>query len=153
MYDYLVENYFEVKDQRLTGMKLIATAVVEAQALLKEKDNKICMLETSIAVKDQQISELKPKASYYDVVLNCPDLLSTTKIAKTTESQRSGLTLISMIRKYNTNKAECGFCIKIMRSAATQAQKLTITMAMMVFSMQRYILTGHKKADYLYTKL
>ena len=40
------------------------------------------MLETSIAVKDQQISELKPKASYYDVVLNCPDLLSTTKIAK-----------------------------------------------------------------------
>ena len=82
VYDYLVENYFEVKDQRLTGMKLIATAVVEAQALLKEKDNKICMLETSIAVKDQQISELKPKASYYDVVLNCPDLLSTTKIAK-----------------------------------------------------------------------
>jgi len=82
VYDYLVENYFEVKDQRLTGMKLIATAVVEAQALLKEKDNKICMLETSIAVKDQQISELKPKASYYDVVLNCPDLLSTTKIVK-----------------------------------------------------------------------
>ena len=39
-------------------------------------------LETSVAVKDQQISELKPKASYYDVVLNCPDLLSTTKIAK-----------------------------------------------------------------------
>lgn len=39
-------------------------------------------LETSVAVKDKQISELKPKASYYDVVLNCPDLMSTTKIAK-----------------------------------------------------------------------
>lgn len=35
-----------------------------------------------MAVQEQQIAELKPKASYYDVVLNCADLLSTTKIAK-----------------------------------------------------------------------
>lgn len=39
-------------------------------------------LETTVAVQEQQISELKPKASYYDVVLNCKDLLSATEIAK-----------------------------------------------------------------------
>lgn len=39
-------------------------------------------LTTQIAVKDQVIQELQPKATYYDLVLNCKDLLSTTKIAK-----------------------------------------------------------------------
>ncbi len=39
-------------------------------------------LETTVAVQEQQISELKPKASYYDVVLNCKDLMSATEIAK-----------------------------------------------------------------------
>ncbi len=33
-------------------------------------------------VKEQQILELKPKASYYDLVLQCKDLLSMTSIAK-----------------------------------------------------------------------
>lgn len=39
-------------------------------------------LEGTVAVQTQQIAELKPKASYYDVVLNCKDLLSVTEIAK-----------------------------------------------------------------------
>lgn len=39
-------------------------------------------LKTQVAVKDQVIQELQPKATYYDLVLNCKDLLSTTKIAK-----------------------------------------------------------------------
>lgn len=39
-------------------------------------------LEIQNAVQTQQIAELQPKASYYDVVLNCKDLLSVSKIAK-----------------------------------------------------------------------
>ena len=46
---------------------------------LKMENN---MLTTTVAVQEQQISELKPKASYYDVVLNCPGLLSVSVIAK-----------------------------------------------------------------------
>lgn len=34
------------------------------------------------AVQSQQIAELQPKASYFDVVLNCKDLMSVSKIAK-----------------------------------------------------------------------
>lgn len=39
-------------------------------------------LEMQNAIQTQQIAELQPKASYYDVVLNCKDLLSVSKIAK-----------------------------------------------------------------------
>ena len=34
------------------------------------------------AVLNQQVAELTPKANYYDVVLNCKDLVSVSKIAK-----------------------------------------------------------------------
>lgn len=36
----------------------------------------------TVAVQNQQITEMKPKVSYYDVVLNCKDLISTSAIAK-----------------------------------------------------------------------
>lgn len=39
------------------------------------------LLET-VSVQKQQIAEMQPKASYYDIVLNCPDLISTSIIAK-----------------------------------------------------------------------
>lgn len=48
-------------------------------ALLKHQNME---LTDTIAVQNQQILEMKPKASYYDVVLNCKDLISTSAIAK-----------------------------------------------------------------------
>lgn len=50
------------------------------QLSLVKKQN-LELLET-VAVQNQQIAEMQPKASYYDVVLNCKDLISTTTIAK-----------------------------------------------------------------------
>lgn len=55
---------------------------IQAFTALKQEREKISLLNNTIAIKDQQIAELEPKASYYDVVLNSPDLISTTKIAK-----------------------------------------------------------------------
>lgn len=49
---------------------------------LKEERIKRQALEITIAAKDQQLLEMKPKVSYYDVVLNCKDLIEVTKIAK-----------------------------------------------------------------------
>ena len=49
---------------------------------LKSTRAKNSTLETQIAVQNQQLAELQPKATYYDVVLNCPDLVTTTTIAK-----------------------------------------------------------------------
>ena len=49
---------------------------------LKSEREKAAKLQTAIAVQNQQLAELKPKATYYDVVLNCPDLVTITTIAK-----------------------------------------------------------------------
>ena len=49
---------------------------------LKNTRAKNSALKTTVAVQNQQLAELQPKATYYDVVLNCPDLVTTTTIAK-----------------------------------------------------------------------
>lgn len=56
--------------------------LIELAQQLKDERAKSKRLETTVAVQEQQIAELQPKASYYDVVLNCKDLLSIGKIAK-----------------------------------------------------------------------
>ena len=55
---------------------------IQAFTALKLEREKNKKLNTTVKVQEQQIMELQPKASYYDLVLNCPDLLSVTVIAK-----------------------------------------------------------------------
>ena len=40
------------------------------------------IMARALQFANQQIAEMKPKVSYYDVVLNCKDLISTSAIAK-----------------------------------------------------------------------
>lgn len=49
---------------------------------LAEERQRVKAMETTLAVKEQQLLEMKPKVSYYDIVLNCKDLIEITKIAK-----------------------------------------------------------------------
>ena len=49
---------------------------------LKAEQERRRAAELTVSVQSQQIAELQPKASYYDVVLNCKDLLSVSEIAK-----------------------------------------------------------------------
>ena len=56
--------------------------MIAAFQALKAEREKNFALESTVAVQNQQIAELQPKASYYDVVLNCKDLVSMTTIAK-----------------------------------------------------------------------
>ncbi len=49
---------------------------------LKEEREKRAALETTVAVQNQQIAEMNPKATYYDTVLQCKDLVTITRIAK-----------------------------------------------------------------------
>ncbi len=55
---------------------------IQAFTALKEEREKNRNLNTKVKIQEQQISELQPKACYYDLVLNCPDLISVTEIAK-----------------------------------------------------------------------
>lgn len=56
--------------------------LIQLATRLKTEQEQRRQLEMTVAIQEQQIQELKPKASYYDLVLNCPDLLSTSVIAK-----------------------------------------------------------------------
>ncbi|MBR1443797.1 MAG: phage antirepressor KilAC domain-containing protein [Firmicutes bacterium] len=49
---------------------------------LRLANEQIEELKLDNAVKQQQLAELQPKANYYDVVLNCKDLLPRSVIAK-----------------------------------------------------------------------
>lgn len=55
---------------------------IEALTRLKEERDKRKELEFENKVQAQQIAELQPKATYYDLVLQNPDLISTSLIAK-----------------------------------------------------------------------
>lgn len=55
---------------------------IAAFTALKEEREKRQALETTVAVQSQQLAEAAPKVSYYDLILNCKDLISVSKIAK-----------------------------------------------------------------------
>lgn len=56
--------------------------LINALTALKEERANRERLEELNAAQAQQIAELQPKVSYYDVVLNCKDALSVSVIAK-----------------------------------------------------------------------
>ena len=65
-------------DELLENPDMLIAALTELKA---EREHRV-MLERTVAVQSQQIIEMKPKASYYDVVLNCKDLVAISTIAK-----------------------------------------------------------------------
>lgn len=65
-------------DEVLANPDMLINALLE----LKQERQQNANLQQTIAVQNQQIAEMKPKASYYDVVLNCKDLVAATVIAK-----------------------------------------------------------------------
>lgn len=74
-------------DELLANPDLFIKALQE----LKSERMKNSELAEVISIQDQQIKEMKPKASYYDVVLNCRDAVAITTIAK--DYGRSGIWL------------------------------------------------------------
>lgn len=81
VYDELVETYFRAKQICIPDSYMIDDPVERAKRWIQEQEQRK-QLETTVAVQTQQLAELQPKASYYDVVLNSKDLLSASQIAK-----------------------------------------------------------------------
>ena len=69
------QHFIQIEKDYNSPEKIMARALQIAE---KELSN----LRLENKVQEQQIAELKPKASYYDLVLQCKDLLSMTEIAK-----------------------------------------------------------------------
>ena len=76
-------EYFIAVERAWNDPLAIMSRALEAQRNITAKlGSQLALLENTVAVQEVQIAEMKPKASYYDVVLNCKDLLSVTEIAK-----------------------------------------------------------------------
>lgn len=74
--------FLEIERRWNSPEAIMARALQFANQQLNQVRNQNKVLEGTIAVQNQQIAEMKPKVSYYDVVLNCKDLISTSAIAK-----------------------------------------------------------------------
>lgn len=64
---------------------------------LKTEKAKNTELSTRVAVQNQQIAEMKPKVTYYNVVLQCTDPISISEIAK--DYGKSGKWLNSYLKE------------------------------------------------------
>ena len=115
------QYFIEIENQWNTPEAVMARALQMANQKLEEIKNTNKQLETTVAVQTQQISELKPKATYYDVILNCKDLVSATEIAK--DYGKSAKWLNNLLHELGVqfkqggiwllyqNYAECGYNI------------------------------------------
>jgi len=65
-----------------TPEKVIERALVFAERSKREFEERCQFLGVQLVEQQKVIEEMQPKASYYDLVLQCPDLIATTVIAK-----------------------------------------------------------------------
>ena len=65
-------------DEVLANPDILINALLELKAERERNAN----LQAVVAVQNQQMIEMQPKVSYYDVVLNCADLVAISVIAK-----------------------------------------------------------------------
>ena len=68
--------------KKIEEVLLNPDTLIQLATTLKEEQEKNAKLTLINKQQEQQIKELQPKATYYDLILQCPDLLSVTQIAK-----------------------------------------------------------------------
>ena len=110
------------------------------------KKQNLELLET-VAVQNQQIVELKPKATYYDIVLNCRDAVNISVIAK--DYGWSAQRMNEHLHKFSLSSLIFGFCIRNMQIVDTPKQTLMYMRIVVVISTRKCIQSGHRKADCL----
>ena len=76
------EYFIAIEEEWNSPESVLSRALGIAEAKLDEITNRSKRLEETVNVQSQQISELMPKAGYYDTVLNCTSLVSVSTIAK-----------------------------------------------------------------------
>ena len=102
-------------------------ALIEALQAFKAERMKRMALEQETAVQKQQLAEMRPKASYYDVVLNSTCMRKACSISR---AERSG------------------FCTRNMPGAATPARRRTRIRRMTGQRIRKCIPTGRRRGGF-----
>lgn len=74
--ELFIETYFEGSSEETKN--ILRLNLSKIRQLNEEKRQ----LQQTVAVQNQQITEMKPKVTYYDIVLQCPDTIAISVIAK-----------------------------------------------------------------------
>lgn len=69
---------FEAAEKLLSDPDFLIQALQELKSMRMQNN----ALAETVSIQNQQISEMKPKAGYYDVILACKDAVAITTIAK-----------------------------------------------------------------------
>lgn len=76
------QYFIKIEEQWNTPEAVMARALKFANQKLAEIQQSNIKLTEKVAIQEQQIIEMQPKVTYYDIVLNCKDLVPITTIAK-----------------------------------------------------------------------
>lgn len=76
------QYFIKIEEQWNTPEAVMARALKFANQKLAEIQQSNLKLTEKVAIQEQQIIEMQPKVTYYDIVLNCKDLVTITTIAK-----------------------------------------------------------------------
>lgn len=74
--ELFIDTYFEGADEQTKS--ILRLNLAQIRQLNEEKRQ----LQQTVAVQNQQITEMKPKVTYYDIVLQCTDTIPISVIAK-----------------------------------------------------------------------
>lgn len=122
--------------------------LIEILQRLKAEQEKSALLEITVQAQSQTIAEMKPKASYYDVVLNCKDLLSVTQIAKDYGKSAVWLNDFYIKNTFSLSRENAGSCIRNTLSRAIPAQRPKPSTLQTALCIRRCICTGRRKVDF-----
>ena len=122
-------------------------ALIEALQAFKAERLKRIALEQETAVQKQQLAEMRPKASYYDVVLNSPSLLAVSEFAK--DYGWSAKRMNQYLHEKGVQRAErYGFCTRNMPGADIPARRRMPIRRMTGQRIRRCIRTGRRKEGF-----
>ena len=76
------QYFIQVEEAWNTPVAVWARALQMANRTIDAIKQRNMELECTIGIKNQQIAEMSPKASYFDIVLQCPDVVPISVIAK-----------------------------------------------------------------------
>lgn len=96
---YLTDNVF---DLMMRNPEKIGEMLIEYGRTRKENEQ----LKLDNKIKEQQITELQPKAEYTDVILQCKDLVTMTVIAK--DYGKSAVFMNELLHKLGVQYKESG---------------------------------------------
>ena len=96
---YLTDNVF---DMMMRNPEKIGEMLIEYGRTRKENEQ----LKLDNKIKEQQITELQPKAEYTDVILQCKDLVTITVIAK--DYGKSAVFMNELLHKLGVQYKESG---------------------------------------------